>query len=105
MFGSGSVSFCGSRRLPVGAGAVVSRVVGQVMAGGHPVQVGCALGADAQVVNVAVLLCPSQVAIHCAFGPSGQGAVQASNVGGVRVAATLGVQVSPPMLYDRQVTV
>jgi len=94
MFGSGSVGFCGSRRLPVGSGALVSRVVGQVMAGGHPVLVGCASGADALVVSAAVHIAPGQASVFCAFGRFGEGALgQVSNVAGVMAAASSGVSV------------
>lgn len=94
MLGSGSVGFCGSRRLPVGSGAQVAQVVGQVMGAGHPVLVGCASGADALVVKAGVAMAPGQLAIFCAFGPSGASALgQLSNVAGVQAAASSGVPV------------
>ena len=64
------VGFCGSRSLPVSSSALVSRVVGAVLASRRPLVVGCCVGADASVVRavLAAGVAP-RLSVFCAFGP------------------------------------
>ena len=71
---AGMVGFCGSRDLPALAtvSALVSRVVGSVLAGvpRRYVAVGCAVGVDALVVSSALALgASSRIRVFAAFGP------------------------------------
>lgn len=88
------VGFCGSRSLPVGAAALVSRVVRSVLRAGRPVAVGCAAGADRAVLSSALSALPSPASspwlrVFAAFGPGGAGSAGlASAVGAVASAAS-----------------
>lgn len=67
------VGFCGSRSLPSPSSALVSRVVGAVLAapGDRGVAVGCCVGADQAVIS-SVLAVPgaaSRLSVFAAFGP------------------------------------
>ncbi len=63
-----SVYFGGSRSLP--SSAVLAQVVGAVVAEGSVIHVGCATGADQQVIKSA-LVAPSQLRVFASFGLSG----------------------------------
>jgi hypothetical protein len=70
----GMVGFCGSRDLPASAtdSALVSRVVGSVLAGvpRRDVAVGCAVGGGGLVVSSALALgASSRIRVFAAFGP------------------------------------
>jgi hypothetical protein len=68
----GMVGFCGSRALPAANSALISGVVGSVLAAFPPrgVAVGCAVGADALVVSSALALgVSSRLHVFAAFGP------------------------------------
>ena len=104
------VGFAGSRSLPsVSApGGLVSRVVGSVVASGHPVAVGCCVGADAAVLSARLRLgFPSsssghQLVLFSVGGPASGGSFvsrlaslsgfwRGSALGHVRAAAALSV--------------
>lgn len=90
-----SIYFGGSRSLPSSALPYVARVVGAVLAGGHVVTVGCATGADAQVIQCALRSSSfQQVRVFAAFGPSGAGSWSGSAVAVVQAWAQAGGSVS-----------
>lgn len=86
-----AVYFGGSRSLT--HSALVSQVVGVVVASGQSVHVGCSVGADALVISWAVRS-PSFLHVFAAFAPSGAGSFSLSAVQLVRQAAAAGASVS-----------
>jgi len=90
---SKSVLFGGSRSLP--SSLILRQVVSAFLALGGSVAVGCATGADAQVISVALAQrATSQLAVFAAFGSGGSGAWACSAVSVVRSAAVAGAQVT-----------
>jgi len=104
------VGFAGSRSLPSlpAPGGLVAQVVGSVVSSGHPVAVGCAVGADAAVLSARLRLpFPSSssgpsLSVFAVGGPSDSssyvsrlaslsGFWRGSALGQVRVAASLAV--------------
>lgn len=91
------VGFCGSRVLPVGASALISRVVSSVLRAGRSVAVGCASGADRAILSSALSALPAPASspwlrVFAAFGPGGAGSAgAASAVGAVAAAASRAV--------------
>jgi hypothetical protein len=85
------IHFGGSRAL-LPAPVVVS-VVQAVIASGHPVHVGCAVGADQQVIEAA-LSSPSFLFVFAAFARGGAGAWAGSAVSAVSAVAAAGASVS-----------
>jgi len=67
------VGFCGSRSLPPPSSALVSRVVGAMLAapGDRGVAVGCCVGADRAIISsvLAVPSSASRLSVFAAFGP------------------------------------
>jgi len=103
-----TVYFGGTRSLPPSAFPLVADVVDAFLTSGFSLSVGCAIGADAAVIQ-AVLLRPSsfpRVTIRAAFDASGSGSWSASAVDLVRLAASRGIPVvwsSPSLLRARLV--
>jgi hypothetical protein len=102
-----TVYFGGSRSLPPSAFPLVCSVVSSVLALGASVSVGCAIGADAQVIRAAFRFSSfPRVTIRAAFDASGFGSWRCSAVDLVRFAASCGVPViwaSPSLLRARLV--
>jgi len=91
------VSFGGSRGLsPLSSSAAALRaVVGLWVAGGSRVQVGCATGADALVVQACLAAgVASQLSVFAAFDQFGEGSCSVSAVAVVAAAAAAGARVS-----------
>lgn len=87
-----TVAFTGSRSLPTSALKTVSGVVGDLVASGNSLSVGCAVGADAAVVSSALALGGAgRLSIFAVGGSCGSGfAGPHSAVEGVRAAETAG---------------
>ena len=83
-----SIHFGGSRALA--PAPIVGQVVRAVQAQGMAVHVGCAQGADSQVVAAAAA---SSLVVFASFGASGAGSWSGSAVGAVSAAAARGASV------------
>ena len=87
------VYFGGSRSLS--PSPLLAQVVAAVLASGEPVHVGCATGADQQVIQCAHRSASfSQVRVFAAFGASGAGSWSGSAVAVVQAWAQAGGSVS-----------
>lgn len=90
-----TVYFGGSRNLPQAAYPFVFHVVSAVLAAGQAVAVGCAVGADQQVIQAALGSSSfQQVHVFAAFAPSGAGSWGGSAVSVVQAFAAAGGSVS-----------
>lgn len=88
----GVVALAGSRRLPAGAGAMVSGVACALAAAGFVVACGCCVGADAAVLSAVP---PEALRVFAAFGPPPcAGFCGLSAVSAVSAAACAGAAVS-----------
>jgi hypothetical protein len=88
-----AIHFGGSRSL-CSASAAVAQAVSQVLAVGAVVRVGCAIGADAQVIQAALAAgAASRLTVFAAFGQGGAGAWSGSAVSVVQAAAAAGAAV------------
>jgi len=84
----------GSRALAPSS-AAVRAVVAAVLATGASVHVGCAIGADAQVIKAVLAAgAASRLAVFAAFGPAGLGSWSGSAVQVVQAAARAGAAVT-----------
>jgi hypothetical protein len=83
------VALAGSRSLPAGGAALVSRVAGALVRSSRSLVVGCCAGADAAVLTSSAAI-PGCVRCLCAFGPGGVGAGPASAVAAVQFFAAAG---------------
>lgn len=72
---------------------LVGQVVASVLAAGHSVRVGCAVGADQFVISAA-LVQPARLHVFAAFSASGSGSWSGSAVAAVSAAASAGASVS-----------
>ena len=72
------IHFGGSRSLP--HGRLVHQVVSAALAAGHSARVGCAIGADAQVIRAALNYDPSRLSVFAAFASDGSGSWTGSAV-------------------------
>jgi hypothetical protein len=86
------IHFGGSRSLS--SSPIVGQVVRSVMAAGQGVHVGCAVGADQQVIQSALSVAPASLSVFAAFAASGAGAWAGSAVPAVRGALSAGASVS-----------
>ena len=84
------IHFGGSRSLA--KSFVLAQVVAATQAEGKVIRVGCAIGADQQVISAAMLQ-PGLLSVFCAFARSGSGAWAGSAVEAVRQAEAAGAQV------------
>lgn len=74
------VAFSGQRRGPAASSPLVGEAVRSVLASGRGVAVGCAAGVDSAAVAAAVAAgAAARLAVFCAFGPSGLGALPGSS--------------------------
>ena len=92
---SQSVYFGGSRNLSHQSQPVVASVVQAALLAGRCVHVGCAIGADQQVVNACVEFINPFTALHrvhlfTAFGPSGAGSWAGSAVSHAQIFSRAG---------------
>ena len=85
------IHFGGSRSLSLNPFSLV-QVVSAVQAAGKVVRVGCAIGADEQVIHAAIRQ-PALLSVFAAFAASGAGAWAGSAVEAVRQAAAAGARV------------
>ena len=92
----GVVAVVGSRSLPSGGVALVSRVACALSRTGHTLAVGCAFGADAAVLNCVIQdqIPVSSVQCFSAFGQDRSGSCAVSAVAMVSSFAALGGSVS-----------
>jgi predicted Rossmann fold nucleotide-binding protein DprA/Smf involved in DNA uptake len=86
-----SIHFGGSRNLPTSP--VLKQVVQAVIQSGQAVHVGCAIGADQQVIQAA-MSSPSFLFVFASFASSGAGAWSGSASSWVHAAAHHGASVS-----------
>jgi hypothetical protein len=89
-----AIHFGGSRSL--GPSSQLASVVRAVLAGGQAVHVGCAVGADQQVIQSVVSVpgaAQSFLVVFAAFASSGAGAWSGSALGAVSAAAAQGASV------------
>ena len=87
-----SVYFGGSRSLP--PSPIVGQVVRAVLSSGQSITVGCATGADQQVIQSIGVSSFSQLRVYAAFDQSGAGAWAGSAVRQVQQFAEMGGSVS-----------
>ena len=70
-----AIMLCGSRSVPSSAATVIDAVVGELLAGGRSLIVGCATGADeAALRSIMAAGAVDRVKVFAAFGPGGAGA-------------------------------
>jgi len=83
--------FGGSRSLPFSP--IIAQVVTASLAAGYSVQVGCAIGADAQVIQACLNTRPDRLHVFAAFTANGEGRFPGSAVATVDAACKLGALV------------
>ena len=86
------IHFGGSRSLP--PTRLVHQVVTAALVAGHRVRVGCAIGADAQVIQAALIKNASRLHVFAAFTEKGYGAWSGSATSAVDTAFRYGARVS-----------
>jgi hypothetical protein len=87
-----SVYFGGSRSLP--SSPIVGQVVKAILSSGRSITVGCATGADQQVIQAVSPSSFSQLRVFAAFAQSGKGSWSGSAVAQVQQCANMGGTVS-----------
>jgi len=89
------VGVCGSRHLPPGASYAIANRVAELLASGHDIVTGCALGTDSAAIGAALgLNRPHQLTVMAAFGRRGTGAIPGcSSPAAVAAAAAAGANV------------
>jgi len=86
------IHFGGSRSLP--ETRLIHQVVSSTLAAGHSAHVGCAIGADAQVIRAALDYDPARLSVFAAFAGDGSGAWSGSATFDVFTALEVGADVS-----------
>jgi predicted Rossmann fold nucleotide-binding protein DprA/Smf involved in DNA uptake len=86
------IHFGGSRSLP--HGRLVAQVVLKTLSEGHRVRVGCAIGADAQVIRAALNYDPARLSVFASFASDGSGSWSGSATFDVFTALEAGADVS-----------
>jgi hypothetical protein len=90
-----NIYFGGSRSLPAQAQPYIERVIGASLASGHSISVGCAVGADQQVILAALRSSSfQQVRVFSAFDQAGKGAWSGSAVSTAQAFAQAGGSVA-----------
>ena len=89
-----SVHFGGSRVLGNFYTPIVKKSVNVALEAGCVVHVGCAAGADAEVIRSVVRVAPSRLRVFAQFSPTGQGSFSGSDVAAVQHAERSGARVS-----------
>ena len=82
----------GSRSLPYSP--IIDQVVGASLAAGYSLHVGCAIGADQQVIQSALITHPDRLHVFAAFTADGFGSWAGSAVSAVAAAVQYGARVS-----------
>jgi len=88
------VHFGGSRVLGNFYTPIVKKCVNVALEAGCFVHVGCAVGADAEVINSVVRVSPSRLHVFAQFSPTGTGSFSGSDVAAVQHAEREGARVS-----------